>query len=141
MVMSIQLQIYKEMALSLRCQKYKGAILPAKPLLLIGVCNAIEEGKVGNNRISLDVIENQYRLLQKKYGVKTPFNYPLYFLDSEPFYHLKWKSGKVVTYTPSATMLRENIEYAFLDNALWDLLQDEESRNYFRKCIEDYYLN
>ena len=86
--MNIHLQIYKEMALSMRCQRHKGTILLAKPLLLIGICNAIESDNVEDNRISLDEIESQYRILQKKYNVTTPFNYPLYFMASEPFYHI-----------------------------------------------------
>lgn len=124
----------------MHCQRYKGTILPAKPLMLIGICNAIELGCVGDNRISINEAESQYRILQKKYNVKTPFNLPLYFLASETFYHIKWKNVQVVTNTPSALMLRNNVEYIYLDNVLWDILQDKTMRNYFRKSIEDYYL-
>ena len=140
MAENFQLQIYKEMALSLHCHKSKGAIIPAKPILLIGICNAIDCGLISNNRISITEVEKQYRILQKQYLVKTTFNYPFYFLDSEPFYHLKWNEKKIETNTPSVAMLRSNIEYAYLDDALWDLLQDKETRYYFRKAIEDYYL-
>ena len=140
MATNIQLQIYKEMALSMHCHKGKGAILPAKPLLLIGLCYAIEAGHVGDNRVSVDELEAQYRLLQGKYGVTTPFNYPTYFLASEPFYHIKWKGEKIVTKAPSAAMLRTNVDYIYLDNALWDVLQDKSALNSFRTSIEDYYL-
>ena len=37
-------------------------------------------------------------------------------------------------------MLRQNIEYAYLDNALWDMLQDLVICDNFRNSIEDHYL-
>ena len=43
--------------------------------------------------------------------------------------------------TPSAKYLRENVQYASFDNALWDLLQDEETRNYFREVIINHFFN
>ena len=42
--------------------------------------------------------------------------------------------------TPSAKLIRENVKYAYLDNALWDLLQEQEMRDYFRKIIIEHYL-
>ena len=40
-----------------------------------------------------------------------------------------------------AKLIRENVEYAYFDNALWDLVQDQEMRNHFRTIIENCYLN
>ena len=74
------------------------------------------------------------------YSATTPYQYPLYFLENEDFYHLKWKDNKVVTHTPSAKLIRENVKYAYLDNALWDLLQEKEMRDHFRRIIENHYL-
>lgn len=140
MAADFQLEIYKEMALSLHCYSRKGTILPAKPLLLIGICNAIDSNLINDNRISIVDIERQYRLLQEQYKINTPFNYPFYFLANESFYHIKWKFNKIVAKNPSMSLLRNNVDFAYLDNALWDLLQIKENRDYFRKSIEDYYL-
>ena len=43
-------------------------------------------------------------------------------------------------HTPSPKFIKENIEYAFLDDGLWDLLQDKSVRNGFRELIISYYL-
>ena len=133
-------QMYRDLALSITCQKYWGNLIAAKPLLLICICDAIKQGLVKNNRIRLEVIENLYHIYQEKLKVTTPFNYPFYFLESESFYHLRWKAEKIVTKAPSMAMLRQNIEYAYLDNALWDMLQDLEICDKFRNSIEDHYL-
>lgn len=77
---------------------------------------------------------------KKNYSATTPYQYPLYFLENESFYHLKWKNGRIKTHTPSAKLIRENVEYAYFDNALWDLVQNQEMRNHFRTIIENYYL-
>ena len=47
---------------------------------------------------------------------------------------------KVKKKAPSAKFIRDNIEYAYLDNTLWDLLQDVETREYFKERIINAYL-
>lgn len=68
---------------------------------------------------------------------------PFFHLSSAPFYHLIWKqeseSPKKST-TPSAKYLRENLLYAKLDDELWELLQDAESREYIKQNIIRRYL-
>jgi predicted restriction endonuclease len=74
----------------------------------------------------------------------TPIYIPLFHLSSEDYWHIKWKDGyKPATHahTPSAKYLRENIEYAYLDNALWDLLQDEKARTILRESIVNHFFN
>ena len=85
-------------------------------------------------------IENKYKELQEKYEVPTPYQYPLYFMENELFYHLKWKAEKIKTHTPSAKLVRENVEYAYFDDELWILLQDKSILKEFRAVIENYYL-
>ena len=48
---------------------------------------------------------------------------------------------RIKTHTPSAKLIRENIEYAFLDNALYDLLQERQMREYFQTLIINNFLN
>ena len=78
--------------------------------------------------------------LQKQYAATTPYQYPLYFLENEDFFHLKWKKTRIKTHTPSAKLIRENIEYAFLDNALWDLLQEQQMREDFHTLVINNFL-
>ena len=101
----------------------------------------IKQGYAVMNKFYIADIKESYERLQKRYSATTPYQYPLYFLENESFYHLKWKNSKIKTHTPSAKLIRENVEYAYFDNALWDLVQDQEMRNHFSKIIENYYLN
>lgn len=63
-------------------------------------------------------------------------------MSAEPFYHIKWKKQQDrLPHDSSSKFIRENVEYAYFDNALWDLLQDKETRDYFRESIIKNCLN
>ncbi len=67
--------------------------------------------------------------------------YPFYHIKSDGFTNLVgYDSNLEYTHTPSAKYLRENVKYATFDNALWDLLQDEQSRDILRKTIINHFL-
>lgn len=73
----------------------------------------------------------------------TPFNMPFFHLNAEEYYHIKWKTKNekpCQAQSPSSKYLRENIDYAYLDPELWDLLQDPLVRDEFRKAIINHYL-
>jgi putative restriction endonuclease len=70
----------------------------------------------------------------------TPFFKPFYYLQFDGFWHLKGKTDNVKTDRPSPKFLRENIDYAYLDNALWDLLQEASIREHFKLIIESHHL-
>jgi putative restriction endonuclease len=64
-------------------------------------------------------------------------------MKSEPYYFIKWKDGVKninASQTPSAKYLRENVEYACLDDELWELLQDSETRNELRDAIIQHFI-
>lgn len=63
--------------------------------------------------------------------------YPYYYLKGEEFYYL---IGSHYPKTPSAKFLRENVEYASLDDDLWQLLQDEGARNEIKEAIISYFI-
>lgn len=135
------LDSYRDKWSCLKCQSYKGVVIPAKPVLLLSMLSMIDNEKAKDNRFIVQTLKEEYESMSLGYNLSTPYQYPLYFLESEDFYHLKWKMTKVVTKTPSEKLIRENVEYAYFDNALWDLLQDKETREYFRECIIKNYLN
>lgn len=137
---SILLSLYNDAFASIQCQIYKGKLNIAKPLIIMSMFELIEQEHVFLNKFYIADIKESYERLQKKYSATTPYQYPLYFLENESFYHLKWKNGRIKTHTPSAKLIRENVEYAYFDNALWDLVQNQEMRNHFRTIIENYYL-
>ena len=137
---SILLSLYNDAFASIHCQIIRGKLNIAKPLIIMSMFELIEQEHVFLNKFYIADIKESYERLQKKYSSTTPYQCPLYFLENESFYHLKWKNGRIKTHTPSAKLIRENVEYAYFDNALWDLVQKQEMRNHFRTIIENYYL-
>lgn len=70
----------------------------------------------------------------------TPIKYPFYHIKSDGFWKLEWKADSpAVPAAPSDKFLRENLAYAMLDNALWDILQEKEVRDFYKAAIIDYY--
>lgn len=57
-------------------------------------------------------------------------------MASDPYYFIKWKDGVEVpkaSRTPSGKFLRENTKYAYLDQALWEEMEDL----FHREAIKD----
>ena len=135
--------LYRIAFLSVKQKSTNGVTNAAKPALVIAVIDAVAAGEVKNNQIRFQDIEARYiSTLEKWQPEKTPLKYPFYHMESDGFWHLKWigeQSTKRIS--PSAKFLRENIEYAYFDNALWDLLQDEEARNGYIEAITKYFKN
>lgn len=106
---SILLSLYNDAFASIHCQIYKGKLNIAKPLIIMSMFELIEQEHVFLNKFYIADIKESYERLQKKYSATTPYQYPLYFLENESFYHLKWKNGRIKTHTPSAKLIRENV--------------------------------
>lgn len=47
-----------------------------------------------SNRFEIQSIKEKYEELQKQYAATTPYQYPLYLLENEDFFHLKWKKTR-----------------------------------------------
>ena len=117
-----------------------GQINLAKPVMMLAIIQGIENGSIKANRIlySESLISN-YNALFKKYSncTITSSVYPFYYMWSEDFYFIKGKKART---TPSAKFLRENVEYACLDDDLWELLQDPDTRNELRDAIIEHFI-
>ena len=135
--------LYRIAFLSIKQKCTHGVPNAAKPALIIAVIEGIAAGEIKNNQIKFQGIEERYvNKLEEWQPEKTPLKYPFFHLEGDGFWHLKWKTtppSKGVS--PSAKFLRENTEYAFFDNALWDLLQDEEARKGYIEAITKYFKN
>ena len=135
--------LYRIAFLSVKQKSTNGVTNAAKPALVIAVIEAIASEEVENNQIRFQDIEARYiSTLEKWQPEKTPLKYPFYHLEGDGFWHLKWKGEQPTKrISPSAKFLRENIDYAYFDNALWDLLQDEEARKGYVEAITKYFKN
>jgi len=128
------------MLLSVRVAKTNGKINLAKPIFMLAIMDGITDGHIQNNRIEFNKnLIMTYQNLFARYtgdGSKLP-TYPYYYLESDEFYHLK-KDMSVTS--PSAKFLREHVEYAYLDEELWNLLQDSAVREEYRDAIINYFI-
>lgn len=135
--------LYRIAFLSVKQKSTNGVTNAAKPALVISVINAIAAGEVKNNQIRYQDIEERYiKTLEEWQPEKTPLKYPFYHMESDGFWHLKWKGEQPTKkFSLSAKFLRESIEFAYLDNVLWDLLQEDEARMGYIEAITKYFKN
>ena len=148
--MKALLVTYIDMMLSLTLGNYRGRISLSKPLYILSLIECIKYGKLTHNKWDLENVGLQQMFLflyEKIYGERTSglstYLKPFYHLASSPFYHLIWKDSIAtlsMSSSPSAKYLREHLLYAKLDDELWELLQDAESREYIKQSIIRRYL-
>ena len=135
---------YENTILTVTRGNHNGVPVNAKPVYYITLIEEIGIGNIKNNRIyfTLD-LQDAYTRNSKKYQpniVPTPFFKPFFYSKSEPFYHLQTRYP-LKAVGPSNAFIRDNVDYAYLDNALWDLLQDAENRERLREAIVRHFFN
>lgn len=153
--MSILSDTYKTAILRIKRGHNNGVVSNAKPILVLAIIEAIDEGILLGNKINFpnDNLQELYATIySRNYSTdgiyranakSTPFNLPYFHLNAEEFYHIKWKDGVVPprqAKSPSCTFLAENVDYAYLDDTLWELLQDNEIREEYKEAIITHYL-
>lgn len=142
MAKDILVRYYTNVILAIKCAHVAGRLVLAKPALLLGTIDAISKQKVVKNKLFYDNLKESYSNVCNEFRIKeTPMNYPYYFLASESFWNLHWNCDPVKTKAPSEKMLHDKVDYAHLDNALWDLLQDAENRARLREAIVNHFFD
>ncbi len=144
MVDSLKLKYYHVAILQTNRGNSKGKIINAKPILLLALLTLIDRNISSDNKVffneEAEKIYNEFYSLYESNMAITPFYKPFFYLQSDGYWHIVWENG-CENKPISAKYLRENVQYASFDNALWDLLQDEETRNYFREVIINHFFN
>lgn len=139
----LKLQYYRTAFLQTQRGNYRGTVINAKPIFLITTFDLIETEKVFDNKFFYNKsLMIQYRKNFEYYepnNTATPLYKPFYHLSSDSYWNLKYKEIDT-TGSITAKFIRNNIEYGSFDNALWDLLQDAETRNCFRKLIIEKFI-
>lgn len=140
MINKLKTTYYANSIISMKCQKVGDVPKIAKPAMLLAIFKLIGEGKILGNKIMFnsELIE-RYKALHTEYrrGKVSRYDYPFYYMRSDGFYHLR---GNTQTKNCTAKFIRDNIEYAYFDDDLWELLQDKETREYFQQVIIDHFL-
>ena len=146
--MSLKSDYYKNLLLSISRGNYRGIFSNAKPFFMIALFDSIKEGAIIGNRIKYNNknLGTHYYTISNYFEPSispTLFSKPFFHLNSEPFYFLKFKPGvtpPVQSKTPSSKFLRDQVEYASLDDELWDLLQDPGVREEYRQAIIQHFI-
>ncbi|NJO64893.1 MAG: HNH endonuclease [Richelia sp. RM2_1_2] len=114
----------------------KDGIAPNKPILLLSVIEMITTRQITQNKIpfNAELIATFLKLWSYLEPVRKPdIGLPFYHLTGDRFWHYQMKPGfegliaaKVKIRTPSE--IRGMVEYAYLDDELWELLQSSQER-------------
>lgn len=147
---------YRELLLKTKRGNNHGVFSNAKPIFVITIIDAINEGLIIGNKIDFNNkdIENLYIDNYRRYSCAdnelyrantkvTPYNLPFFHLNAESYYHIKWKEGVVPpkqAQSPSSKYLKANIEYTYLDSELWDLFQSPEVRYDFKNDLIERFI-
>ena len=142
-------QYYLSEILRLKRGNSRGTLVNAKPIFILSLIESIGNGVIKENIITYPAkqVEDIYKELSISYEpwkVPSPFILPYYHMVNESYYHIKWKGDKFVVsshaHSPSGRYLTENSEYAYLDQELWDLLQNYNVREEFRELIINFFI-
>jgi len=136
------LSYYTKKFTNLRVSRSSG-IAPNKPILLLSVIEMIAQEQITTNRIYLsgELIATflnlwAYLATERKSDIGLPF----YHLINDNFWHYKMKPGfdslitaKVKVRTVST--ISATVDYAYLDEELWAILQIPQARNILSNAI------
>ena len=135
---------YTNQILNIRQAKIRGEIILAKPVLLLAIIDGIESGVFTGNEFSLtEWLEKRYVVLMLKYMKHSQFDKPtdisnpFWHLQSDGFWHLNYAEERIgKDHTPSKMWLKETVKYAYFDDDLWLLLQNDV----WRRRLRDYII-
>lgn len=117
----------------------------AKPVLLLAVIKGIETGVFKSNVIEYEKLAIIYETVFKQYedlakqSEHTPLYYPFYYLKTDQFWHLnpRTPNSELKSNSPTAAWIRNNVDHAYIDQTLWEMLQEKEYRCKFAEFIID----
>lgn len=153
--MSLVFNTYKTEILKIKRGNCRGVFSNAKPLFMISLIDAIDEGLILGNKIpfpcdglkSIYEVNSAYNCSEQEIirrNSVTAYRLPYFHMNAESFYHIKWKEDLYDIpqqgESPSNKFLSTYIDYAYLDDSLWKLLQDASIREEFRSAIINHYL-
>ena len=140
---------YSDLFLSINCACVNGRKILAKPILLLTIIAAIEDKIVKENKFfwrngqEFEEFHRRYKNLYLCYRPNeylTPIFKPFFHIKNDGFMHHELKYSNNIPKTATVKYLTENLNYAYLDQELWDLLQDYNVREEFRELIINFFI-
>lgn len=151
---SKDIQYYCQLFSTLSVRKVNGISLPNKAILLLTIIKLISDGTIINNRINLDkYLTTEFAIQWKRYltdkNMPIPSMWtPFYHLKSEQFWHFypKTSESKLIEFlsyggTPSIGKLKKHVEYAYIDDELFQLMADKINRKVLEDILIKNYIN
>ena len=144
----LRIDYYKNAFIRLNCAYTHGRKIMAKPIFVLSIIDSIEQGFLVENRIEwkkgiFEKLNNLYNEIFSTYlpnEYPTPIYKPFFHLAHDGFWHHDVKHSAPLPKAASIRCLSEELNFAYLDQALWDLLQNFNVREEFRKTIIYYFL-
>ena len=133
------LAYYRQRFAALKVDQAHGGKSKLQPILLLSIIDLIAQGVIRENRIYVSdelvkTFEKYWDILYPSHRSEYyPFYYPFWYLESRGFWHKTLKSGfndSNPKKRPNINdkTLREAVEYASLDDELFNILQEPNSR-------------
>ena len=140
----MSLQFYAEKFNALNMNRQHGGVSPHKICMLLAEMDLVANKTIANNRLFFDdKLRQGFSLHFNRYRRETDRDsphLPFFHLRSEGFWHHQPKPGRVATYQNLTTVsgpgeLNNNVAYAYLDEALFQLLQNHMAREYLKASL------
>ena len=140
----MSLQFYGEKFNHLNLNRQHGRVSPHKVCMLLAVMDLIAHKTIRDNKIFFDEglrkgFSLHFNIHRTEKDRDNP-HLPFFHLRSERFWHHHPKPGHALKYQQLTTVsgpgeLNKHIAYAFLDEALFQLLQNKVAREYLKASL------
>lgn len=143
-------ELWIKMILSMSNKKDNGKVSRLNALYILSIIELIKQGIIKENRIyASSSLDETYQKLWRKYFASFPsysetVYHPYVNLNNEPFYYLakpKAFSQFIIKQGWNRTLVNRYIKYAYFDEELFSLLQQESFTNVLAEKLIDKYLS
>ncbi len=142
---------YAEMFKNLSTGIHNGKKLPHKAVLLLSILELVGNGTLNENKIDLNkTIASSFTTTWDSFrlGPKVPSVWiPFWYMKSEPFWHFKALTDESLLRNllnfaghPTIGQMRNVIKCAFVDEQLFELMQDKKERSVLVNTLIETYL-
>lgn len=135
---------YERRLAELRMNRRGGNTSPHKVALLLAVLDLIEQGVITRNVIYFDAaLQSAFSVRFDEIKGANDRNHPhlpFFHLRSEGFWHHHLRPGKSLSYQQLKTastpnVIKEQIEYAYVDDELFELWQNQVARRFLASAL------
>ena len=137
---------YLNKFVNLNVDKARAPEAPNKPILLLSILSLIEKGILNTNEITLtDELIGEFDRLWAELAPERTKNIvlPFWHLQNDGFWHIHFKEGMEShsNQIRGLAELKETINHAFLDEGLFELLQDAGNQLVLNRALLSRYFD